>query len=150
MPRTDSPTRPLLAAETLRIEIIARCSVRWYGTLAELTAEGLIPSGLKPRPARLATEWTDDTYAWQLQRAKPEGYRGRWSWSNDYWSLERDLKRLDWQQARHAARVYELEKELESLKSKDSAAALWHADGVWRARRNEPFRAFLRRLEVER
>ena len=51
MPRTDSPTSPLLATESLRIEIIARCSVHWYGTLAELTAEGLIPSGMKPRTA---------------------------------------------------------------------------------------------------
>jgi len=60
------------------------------------------------------------------------------------------LKGLAIQQARDAARIYELEKELESLKSKGSVKALWQEDVVWHARRNQPLRAFLRRLEVER
>ena len=60
----------------LRIVIWRDCAVIYYGTAAQLQAEGLIPKDIEWPHAAGATHWTINTFEFTLRRARPEGHKG--------------------------------------------------------------------------
>ncbi len=80
-------------ADDLRIEIRPRGGVWWYGTAAQLEAEGLIPDGLVWPTGREDRTWTAGAFYYWLSRQRPEGYKGpRSGWIHmDSWSLSRSF-----------------------------------------------------------
>lgn len=100
----------------LRITIYPRACTRYYGTAAQLMAEGLIPGGFKwpNKASRVSFEMGAHTH--YLHRCRPDGFKGPMSaWAEgDYWCLQRSLTADDgcgW----YHAQLYEKTMELAAI-----------------------------------
>lgn len=90
MAQSPSTGATALATSDLIIRIDPHFVCRYYGTSAQLVAEGLIPDGLKWPPGRNRINFSDARFNYWLERNRVPGTKGPMSeWCNgDYWVLD--------------------------------------------------------------
>lgn len=65
----------------------------YYGTRAQLEAEGVVPKNIKWPSGKTAAGWKRDGLEWSLRRVRPEGMKGpmrKWM-EGDYWKVSSEL-----------------------------------------------------------
>lgn len=144
----DALPRVALQGENSReliIEIQPRMCVRWEGTAAQLTDEGLIPQNFEWPYGRGRKCWEAGDFTFWLERCRPSGTKGPMSvWVHgDWWFLRRSLT-ADGGRGIAPARLYEARRayECELWSQTPVARVQWMR---WRmAREHEEFQTFLR------
>lgn len=80
-------------ADDLRVAITPRDADWWYGTSAQLRAEGLIPEGFEWPTGKDHRHWTVGPFEYWLIRHRPDDFKGpRMSWLTlDSWRVRRTV-----------------------------------------------------------
>lgn len=127
----------------LLVSITPRAYTRYYGTSAQLTAEGLIPDGFKwPHKAnRVSFEMGQFTH-W-MGRSRPAGIKGPMSiWTTgDYWFLQRSLT-ADEGSGFIKAQLYEKKMELADLVRRNTAEWEHVFNRAWKTRNDKKYQTF--------
>lgn len=131
-----------LRAYDLTIHITPRAYTEYYGTAAQLIAEGLIPDGFKwPDGVRHVTIEVGDFCHWIGRR--PDGHKGPMSsWtSGDYWSLRRSLISQSRDSGR-TAELYAKKQELADIIYRGTPEYSRIANASWKAHCDDKYQAF--------
>lgn len=150
------PTEANMAAsltsshDDLLVSITPRAYTRFYGTSAQLVAEGLIPDGFEwpHRVNRVSFELGQFTH--RMGRSRPEGIKGPMSiWATgDYWFLQRSLK-SQLGSGFALAQLYEKKMELAALIRRNSPEWERLFSRAWAARSDDKYQAFRRQFMGE-
>lgn len=135
-----------VAASDLYIEITPRMYTRYYGTAAQLIAEGLIPKGSKWPQRNHSGSFTTGKFHYSVERCRPPGHKGpRSTWiESDYWSLQRSLNgsRGDW----YEADIYEKTKELSDVIKRGTREWSITCNRAREANKDDKYMAHMRKI----
>ena len=132
-----------LIASDLTVKIVPRFISRFYGTRAQLEAEGLIPPGFK-WPHRRETEyWNVGQFRYWVQRHRPAGLKGPVSvWQDgDYWVL--DISPV---KGRADHTIYARTQALTEAIYSRSPAGARQFSAWWKAKQDDSYMAFRAQL----
>lgn len=134
-----------LAVSDLIIDIRPRFICRYYGTSAQLVAEGLIPSGLQWPSRRDRARFSDDRFDYWLERRRAPGTKGPvkdWI-DGDYWTLDSTPKgpRISWVEHQ----IVEKQRELAELNQFNSPARQLRVNRAVAAKLDSAYQGFLTR-----
>lgn len=134
-----------LATSDLIIEIRPRFICRYYGTRAQLVAEGLIPAGLQWPNGRARANFSDARFDYWLERNRVPGTKGPVkSWiDGDYWVLDSTPKgqRMSWADRQ----IIEKQRELAELSQFNSPARQLQIHRAVAAKFDAAYQGFLTR-----
>lgn len=135
-----------LFTSDLIIDITPHFICRYYGTSAQLVAEGLIPAGLQWPLRNRRVSFEDAQFTYWLERNRVPGTKGPMSsWiDGDYWVLDITPKgqRLDWK----SRQIQIKQREIDEIKSHGTSgwAKTWSA--AYKAKQDDRYMAFRTRL----
>lgn len=127
----------------LRIAIYPRACTRYYGTAAQLMAEGLIPGGFKwpHKASRMSFEM--GAYTHYLRRSRPDGIKGHVTGLSDcdHWCLQRSPT-AELGHSWHQAQLYEKTLELAELLRRDTPEWQRTFHRAYETRKDAKYQAF--------
>lgn len=135
-----------VAASDLCIEITPRMYTRYYGTAAQLIAEGLIPKGAKWPPRNHPGSFTTGKFHHSVARCRPPGHKGPMStWiEGDYWRLQRSLNGS--RGGCYEADIYEKTKELSDVIKRGTREWSITCNRAWEAEKDDKYMAHMRKI----
>lgn len=141
----DAMRKDVLASD-LRIEITPRWVTRYYGTAAQLIAEGLIQEGAKWPHRNHASSFNAGKFHYSVERCRPPGHIGPMSsWvEGDYWRLERSFNgsNRDWREAD----IYEKTMELANIIKHGTREWAITSNRWWEAQKDDKYMAHMRKI----
>lgn len=151
-PQSGNAWQPLAPLNEPVIDIWPDWEVRLYGTGEQLTAEGMIPKGIRWPDGAERHEWEAGGCSYSVRRSRPEGHKGRvrcWD-AIDYWCLSWHVtgrKSEAWATHRRLTRM---EKELaatrHNLSFEGRCQAAQRSQRYYAARDDKAFQRFLLRV----
>lgn len=150
--RQSNAEQKLVPLDELTIDIWPDWEVRYYGTSAQLTADGLIPDGLKWPQERERREWKSGGCTYSIQRRRPDSYKGRVRcWDEvDSWCISVQVTGRRGSGWDDHLRLKKAELALEAARHSVSPEGQRAASQRWRlsfeARKDKAFQQFMRRV----
>ncbi|MCU7371504.1 hypothetical protein PEC18_11730 [Paucibacter sp. O1-1] len=97
-PPLAAPLTDHVAAQADIVVSVDQHWLRFYGSRAQLEAEGFVPPDAKWPELATRVSWESGRYEFRLRRTRPEGMKGpKKLWmEGDYWCLDLDVKGRDY------------------------------------------------------
>ena len=137
-----------LAVPDLIVRITPRFFTRYYGTAAQLVAEGLIPDGFTWPEGDTSVSFAEGKFSHLVGRCRPEGLKGpmRLWLHGDHWCVQRSLL-ADQGTGGRGARIYA--KIIELAETLYSGSAEWQHTRhlAYVAKQDAQYMAFRHRLQ---
>lgn len=131
----------------LLVLITPRAYTRYYGTAAQLVAEGLVPDGFQWPSGDRSVSFEIGLFTHDLARCRPDGIKGPKSvWtSGDYWRLQRGVTAENGK-GFYRAQIYEKSMELQQIIHCNTPEWNQLFCRAWEAQKDTKYQAF--RLQV--
>lgn len=144
IPELASSTSPILESD-LFIKFEPRFCTRFYGSAAQLVAEGLIPDGFVWPTGSTRVEYAMGEFTFYMGRLRPPGMKGphsKWA-GGDYWFLQRFFVKGEGYQA---SLIYEKTREIQEIIQRGSAEwnRVWNL--AWQAKKDASYMEFRQKL----